>query len=114
MTLKMAAAVALLAGAASSGLALAVPAQADPAGDQRTEQLNQAFLQGLKDRGLRLKPDVALDLAQSTCGTLARTQSVERALVHVRNATDWTDDKDVGAFAGLAVQAFCPTSMPKP
>ena len=114
MSLKMASAVALLAGAASSGLALAVPAQAAPADDQRTEQVNQAFLQGLKDRGLRIKPDVALSLAQSTCGTLARTQSVGKALVHVKNATDWTDDKDVGDFAGLSVQAFCPNSMPKP
>ena len=44
---------------------------------------------------------------------LTRTSSVENALRHVQNATDWTDPKKIGAFGSLSVQAYCPKSMPK-
>ncbi|MDP9165579.1 MAG: DUF732 domain-containing protein, partial [Actinomycetota bacterium] len=79
-----------------------------------SEQLDQAFLKGLRDQGLKLKSDAyAIDLAHSTCEVLARTASVENALRHIKNATQWTDGKNIGAFGSLAVQAYCPKSMPK-
>ena len=105
---------ALLAVAASVVMATAVPAHADPTDDARSEQIDQAFLKAVKDQGLKLKSDgFAVDLAHSTCDVLTRTGSVENALRHVQNATDWADSKKIGSFGSLAVQGYCPTSMPK-
>jgi hypothetical protein len=44
---------------------------------------------------------------------LTRTGSVENALRHIQNATDWSDSKKIGSFGSLAVQGYCPSSMPK-
>lgn len=105
---------ALLAVAASVVMATAVPAHADPTDDARSEQIDQAFLKAVKDQGLKLKSDgFAVDLAHSTCDVLTRTGSVENALRHVQNATDWSDSKKIGSFGSLAVQGYCPTSLPK-
>lgn len=104
----------LAAVATSAALSTAVPAQADPADDGRSQQVDAAFLAALKDKKLKLSSDtIAIDLAHSTCDVLARTESVETALRHVKNATDWSSLKDIQNFGGLAVQAYCPTSMPK-
>jgi hypothetical protein len=104
----------LVAVGMSLTLAMAAPAQADPTDDQRAEQIDQAFLKALKDQGISVKSDAfAIDLAHSTCDVLTRTGSVENALRHIKNATDWTDSKSIGGFGSLAVQGYCPKSMPK-
>ncbi|MBJ7339731.1 DUF732 domain-containing protein [Mycolicibacterium sp.] len=108
------AAALLVALGASMALAVAAPAQAGPTDDQREQQVDQAFLKAVKEQGLKPTSDAfAIDLAHSTCDVLARTGSVENALRHVQNATDWSKPKDIGAFGSLAVQGYCPTSMPK-
>jgi hypothetical protein len=107
----------LVALGTSAALTVAAPAQADPTDDQsaqQAEQLDQQFIKLLSDHGIRMqKNSDAIDLAHSTCGVLARTSSVESAMRHVQNSTEWTDAKKVGAFASLSVQAYCPASMPK-
>ena len=114
MKSKNYAAALLVAVATSLALAMAAPAQADPAEDQRAEQVDQAFLKAVKDQGISVKPDsFAIDLAHSTCDVLTRTGSAENALRHIKNATGWTDSKSIGGFGSLAVQGYCPTSMPK-
>ena len=103
----------LIAAGTSFTLAMAAPAQADPTTDARAEQIDQAFLAAVKDQGLKMKSDAfAIDLAHSTCDVLTRTGSVENALRHVQNATDWLDSKKIGSFGSLAVQGYCPKSMP--
>lgn len=95
-----------------TGLAtvVAMPANAEPS----DEQVDPVFLKAVRDKGIRIKSDTfAVDLAHSTCDVLGRGGSIEDALRHVKNATDWTDVKNVSAFASLAVQGYCPTSMPK-
>jgi hypothetical protein len=105
---------ALLAAAASVVLATAVPAHADPTDDAKSEQIDQVFLKAVKDEGLKLKSDgFAVDLAHSTCDVLTRTGSVDSALRHIQNATDWSDVKKMGSFGSLAIRAYCPSSMPK-
>jgi hypothetical protein len=100
--------------AVGTATALASPALADPTEDPATQQLDQTFLKAVSDQGLKMKSDAfAIDLAHSTCDVLTRTSSVENALRHVQNATDWTDPKKIGAFGSLSVQAYCPKSMPK-
>jgi hypothetical protein len=102
----------LIAGGAI--LAAAGPALADPIDDQLTEQSDQAFLKALKDYGIRTKSDTyAIDLAHSTCATLARTGSVQAVLEHVQIDTKWKSNKDIANFGSLAVQVYCPGSMPK-
>jgi hypothetical protein len=115
MKAKNVAAALLIAVGTSSALALAAPVFADPVDDQVADQQDQAFLKALGDQGVRMPTDrEAIDLAHSTCAVLTRTGSVESALRHVQNATEWTDSKKIGAFGSFAVQAYCPKSMPKP
>jgi hypothetical protein len=105
---------ALFAAAASVVLTTAVPAHADPTDDAKSEQIDEVFLKAVKDQGLKLKSDgFAVDLAHSTCDVLTRTGSVDNALRHIQNATDWSDVKKMGAFGSLAIRAYCPSSMPK-
>jgi hypothetical protein len=89
--------------------AVAIPAHADP----QEEQLDQAFLNAIQQKGVRVKsPKTAMDLAHSTCDLLHRGGTVNDALLHVKNATDWSVD-DVTAFAGVAVYAYCRDKTPK-
>jgi hypothetical protein len=113
MRSKSFAAAVLVALGMTTALTMAATAQADPTEETRAEQVDQAFLKAVKDQGLRLKSDAfAIDLAHSTCDVLTRTGSVENALRHVQNATDWSESKNIGSFGSLAVQGYCPKSMP--
>jgi hypothetical protein len=88
----------------------AIPANAAPS----DSPVDPVFVKTVREKGLRMKSDsFAIDLAHSTCDVLARGGSTEDALLHVKNATGWKDVKDVGLFGGLAVQAYCPGTLPK-
>jgi hypothetical protein len=94
-----------------TGLAttVAVPAHADP----QDEQLDQAFLDAVRQKGVRITSDkTAIELAHSTCDLLHRGGTVNDALRHVKNATNWSID-DITAFAGVAVYAYCRDQTPK-
>ncbi|HEV7420170.1 MAG TPA: DUF732 domain-containing protein [Mycobacterium sp.] len=89
--------------------AVAVPAHADP----QDEQLDQAFLDAVRQKGVRITSDkTAIELAHSTCDLLHRGGTVNDALRHVKNATNWSID-DITAFAGVAVYAYCRDQTPK-
>lgn len=88
--------------------AVAVPANAAP----DDAQIDPVFLKAVRDKGLRIQSDDAVDLAHSTCDVLSRTGSVENALRHIQNATNW-GSKDISTFGSLAVQGYCPSAMPK-
>jgi hypothetical protein len=89
--------------------AVAVPAPADP----QDEQLDDAFINAIREKGVRVTSDAsAIELAHSTCDLLHRGGTVNDALRHVKNATDWSLD-DVTAFAGVAVYAYCRDQTPK-
>jgi hypothetical protein len=88
---------------------VAVPAHADP----QDEQLDQAFLDAVRQKGVRITSDkTAIELAHSTCDLLHRGGTVNDALRHVKNATNWSID-DITAFAGVAVYAYCRDQTPK-
>jgi len=103
--------VAMIVAAATAG-ALAAPASADPA-DPDAAQRDEVFTKAVRDGGFRISAAAAVDLGHSTCDLLKRTGSVQDALYHIKNATDWTKMDDITKFGGLAVQAYCPTAMPK-
>jgi hypothetical protein len=105
----MMAAVIVAVGAATL---LAAPAFADPA-DPDAAQRDELFTKAVRDGGFRISANEAIELGHSTCELLKRTGSVQDALYHVKNATDWTNVNDISKFGGLAVQAYCPTAMPK-
>ena len=97
------AAVAVAIGMAT---ALAAPASAD-------EQLDQAFLKALKDKGVTVKSDqYALDLAHATCDLLNNGGSVNDALKMIVTKTKWSTEKSTN-FGGLAVYAYCKDKLPK-
>jgi hypothetical protein len=88
---------------------VAIPAHAD----SQEEQLDQAFLDALQQKGVRVKSrQTAIDLAHSTCDLLHRGGTVNDALLHVKNATSWSVDQ-ITAFAGVAVYAYCRDKTPK-
>jgi len=85
---------------------LATPAHAD-------DQLDQAFLQALRDKGISVPSDsFALDLAHSTCDVLNSGGTVDEALHHIKKKTKWSDKKSVN-FGGLAVHAYCQDKLPQ-
>jgi hypothetical protein len=112
---QFAAAVLIAAGAAT---AWAVPAIAEPdPGTPNDKQINEAFIAALRDERLPVKSSLkseagAIDLAHSTCNVLS-SEGVNAALLHVQNATEWTNVDDLTTFGSLAVQAYCPGSAPE-
>jgi hypothetical protein len=100
----------VVAMAIGTGLtAVTAPAYAD----SQDEQLDQAFLNAVKEKGVKVETDrSAIDLAHSTCDLLHRGGTVNDALRHVKNATNWSID-DITAFAGVAVYAYCRDKTPK-
>jgi hypothetical protein len=96
------AAVAIALGTAT---ALAAPASAD-------DQLDQAFLKGLQQKGVAVKSDQwALDLAHSTCDVLNKGGSTSEALNILTKKTKWSVQKSAD-FGGLAVYAYCRDKLP--
>ena len=85
--------------------ALAAPASAD-------DQLDQAFLKGLQQKGISVKSDQwALDLAHSTCDLLNNGGNVNDALTMLTKKTKWSTQKSAD-FGGLAVYAYCRDKLP--
>ena len=92
--------------AVATATAVAAPASAD-------DQLDQAFLKALQDKGIAVQSDAfALDLAHSTCDLLNSGGSVEQALYQIKSKTKWSDEKSVN-FGGLAVYAYCRDKLPQ-
>jgi hypothetical protein len=101
-TRHLLAAVAVAVGTAT---ALAAPAAAD-------EQIDQAFLKALKDKGVIVKTDeMALELAHSTCDLLNNGGTVNDALNMLTKKTKWSIQKSAD-FGGLAVYAYCKDKLP--
>jgi hypothetical protein len=97
--------LAAIAVAVGTATALAAPASAD-------DQLDQAFLKGLKDKGVTVKSDEwALNLAQSTCDVLNKGGTVNDALNMITKKSKWSVQKATD-FGGLAVYAYCRDKLP--
>lgn len=109
MGMKLILAAAVVAVGTAS--ALAAPATAEPA-DPNQEQRDELFAKAVREKGLRISANEAMDIAQSTCDVLKRGKPVYQALEHVKNATGWTNEKDITALGQLGVQAYCPTALP--
>ncbi len=91
--------------AIGTATALAAPASAD-------DQLDQAFLKGLQQKGVSVKSDQwALDLAHSTCDVLNKGGNVSEALNMLTKKTKWSVQKS-SDFGGLAVYAYCRDKLP--
>jgi hypothetical protein len=90
--------------AISTATALAAPASAD-------DQTDQAFLSGLKQKGISVPSDgFALDLAHSTCDVLTHSNA-GAALQMIIKKTKWTQQQAV-TFGGFAAYAYCPGAIP--
>jgi hypothetical protein len=98
--------------AAATAFALAAPAAAEPAGAS-DDQIDQVFAKAVREKGLRISEKDAIDVAHSTCDLLKRGGAVYQALEHVKNATGWTNEKDITTLGQLSVQAYCPAALPK-
>jgi hypothetical protein len=97
--------LAAVAVAIGTATALAAPASAD-------DQLDQAFIKGLQQKGVSVaSPDQALSLAHSTCDVLQHGGTVNDALSMLTKKTKWSVQK-AADFGGLAVYAYCKDKLP--
>src|SRR5688500_9715627 len=98
MRIKHVAAALLVAAGAAAGWAVPAAAEPDPS-TPNDQQIDDVFIKAVRDKRLPItsKAD-AIDLAHSTCNVLNGGGSVNDALLHIRNATDWTKVDDLGAF----------------
>ena len=89
-------------------------AAATPAAGQTPEQVDQAFLTALDDRGVPVTDEAeALQLAHATCDLLNNGGSLDAALQLIRRTEKkWSQDDAVN-FGGLAVYAFCREHLPQ-
>ena len=90
--------------AIGTATALAAPASADA-------QLDQAFLKGLKEKGIIVPDGEALSLAQSTCDVLSHGGGANQALSLITKKTKWSV-KEASDFGGMAAYAYCKDSIP--
>jgi Protein of unknown function (DUF732) len=98
--------LAAVAIAVGTAMAAAAPASAD-------DQLDQAFLKGLRDKGITVKSDQwALDLAHSTCDVLNNGGNVNEALNMITKKTKWSVQKSTD-FGAVAVYAYCRSKLPE-
>jgi hypothetical protein len=113
MRVKQVVAAMLIAAGAATAWAVPAVAEPDPS-KQNDKQIDELFIQAVRDKRLPITSKAeAIDLAHSTCNVLGRGGSVDAALQHIKNATEWTKVDDLGTFGGLAVQAYCPGSAPR-
>ncbi|MEO3758267.1 DUF732 domain-containing protein [Mycobacterium sp. B14F4] len=100
-------------GAAAIVVALAT-AFATPVFAQTQEQIDQAFLTALRDRGVPVKDDAeALELAHATCDLLNDGGSLDGALQLIRSTEKKWSQEDAVNFGGLAVYAYCREHLPE-
>lgn len=87
---------------------------AAPAVGQSQDQIDQAFLEAVRDKGVSIKDDAqALELAHATCNLLNQGGTTDEALQQIQKAQKkWSDD-DVVNFGGLAVYAYCKEHLPE-
>lgn len=84
-----------------------------PATARADDQLDQTFLQTLKEKGVRVKSGVnSIAVAHSTCDLLAGGATTTEALKKVKSATGLSAQDSV-TFGGLAVYAYCKQYLPK-
>ncbi|SEH62432.1 Protein of unknown function [Mycolicibacterium rutilum] len=86
---------------------------AAPAVGQTQEQIDQAFLTALGERGVPVSDDAkALELAHQTCDLLNNGGTTDAALQLIQKAQKkWSRD-DVVTFGGLALYAYCREHLP--
>jgi ABC-type sugar transport system substrate-binding protein len=105
-TKRLMAALLVAAGAAT--------ALAAPAVGQSQEQIDQAFLDGIRDKGVPIKDDAkALELAHATCDLLNNGGTTNEALKLIRTTEKkWSQEEAVN-FGGLAIYAYCREHLPQ-
>ena len=87
---------------------------AAPAFGQTQEEIDQAFLEGVREKGVPIKDDAgALELAHATCNLLNEGGTTNAALKMIKKAEKKWSDKQVLNFGGLAVYAYCKEHLPE-
>ncbi|MCV7282487.1 DUF732 domain-containing protein [Mycolicibacterium flavescens] len=93
---------------------VAATAVAAPAAGQTQQQIDQAFLSALGERGIPVKDDAkTLDLAHRTCDLLNNGGTTDAALQLIQKAEKKWSREDVVNFGGLALYAYCREHLPQ-
>ncbi len=101
--------VAALAVAAAAATTFASPAVA-----QTAAEIDQAFLEGVREKGVPIRDDAdALQLAHETCNLLNEGGTTTEALKFIKKAHNTWSDRQVMNFGGLAVYAYCKEHLPE-
>lgn len=97
------------AGAVAAALALAVPAQADPAPNDPTDT---SFLNALNDAGVGYgDPNAAVQMGQDVCPMLVEPGKNFASVASQMRGNSGMSPEMASFFTGIAIQMYCPQMM---
>lgn len=97
---------------ASLGIALAVPAHADPDADDLSAAQNQGFLTSLRQLGIGFADsDRAVLAGRSVCGFIDRGASGLQLLNDIRSENPALSISGAAQFATIAAKSYCPQQI---
>ncbi len=97
-------------GVVSVALALAVPAQADPAPTDPTT--DSSFLNALNDAGVGYgNPDAAVQMGQEVCPMLVEPGKDFASVASQMRGDGGMSPQMASFFTGIAIQMYCPQMM---
>ena len=97
-------------GVVSVALALAVPAQADPAPNDPTT--DSSFLNALNDAGVGYgNPDAAVQMGQEVCPMLVEPGKDFASVASQMRGDGGMSPQMASFFTGIAIQMYCPQMM---
>jgi uncharacterized protein DUF732 len=97
----------------SLGLALAVPAYAEPGVDEpATDENNGSFLADLKKVGIGFSdPGQAVSAGQAVCGALHNGMGGLHLIQHLQESNPALTESGAAQFATISAKAYCPKQL---
>ncbi|OBG87521.1 hypothetical protein A5699_01995 [Mycobacterium sp. E802] len=100
------------AGAVAAALALAVPAQADPAPPVPIDPTDNSFLTALNDAGVGYgDPGAAVQMGQDVCPMLVEPGKDFASVASQMRGDGGMSPQMASFFTGIAIQMYCPQMM---
>lgn len=97
----------------SMGLALAVPAQADPGTDESPSSANnESFLSDLHKIGIGFgDPSQAINAGQAVCAHIHNGMSGLHLIKHLEENNPALTENGAAQFATISAKAYCPREL---
>lgn len=95
------------------GIAVAVPAHADPGFDEPpTDENNEVFLNDLHGVGINFQdPSQAISAGKAVCGFVSRGVSGLQLINDIRDNNPGLTSKGAAQFATISAKSYCPRAL---